>query len=78
MNKTKSKYISSTPAILGGMPVIVGTRIPISRILFLLKDGYTLEAIADDYSWVDKKKIAGAINEVIKTFENPMNVSTAL
>ena len=36
------KYIISDPDILGGTPVIKGTRVPIGRILFLLKDGYTL------------------------------------
>ena len=39
------KYISSTPEILSGMPVITGTRVPIARILFLLKEGYLLEEI---------------------------------
>ncbi len=37
-------YIISDPEILGGTPVIKGTRVSVGRILFLLKDGYTLEA----------------------------------
>jgi len=28
-----SKYITSTPGIMSGQPVIAGTRIPISRML---------------------------------------------
>jgi uncharacterized protein (DUF433 family) len=47
------KYIISDPDILGGTPVIKGTRVPIGRILFLLKDGYTLEAIHEDYPHID-------------------------
>jgi uncharacterized protein (DUF433 family) len=31
-------YISSDPTILSGMPVITGTRVPIARILSLLKE----------------------------------------
>jgi hypothetical protein len=39
------KYITSDPAILSGMPVIVGTRVPVARILSLLKEEYLLEEI---------------------------------
>ncbi len=39
--------ISSDPAILSGMPVITGTRVPIARILSLLKEGYTLPEIQE-------------------------------
>lgn len=60
------KFIISDPEILGGTPVIKGTRIPIARILFLLKDGYTLEAIHEDFSHVDKKTLEGAIDEAIE------------
>ncbi len=60
-----TKYITSTPNILGGIPVIKGTRVPIGRILFLLKDGYTLEAIQDDYPHIDLKTLSGAIDEAI-------------
>lgn len=58
------KYITSDPQILGGAPVIKGTRIPVSRILFLLKDGYTIELIHEQYPHVDTKTIAGAIDEI--------------
>lgn len=56
-------YISSNPNILGGKPVITGTRIPIDQILFLLKDGFTIEAIREEYPQLDIKTIAGAIDE---------------
>lgn len=60
------KFIVSNPEILGGTPVIKGTRIPITRILFLLKDGYTVEAIHQDYPHVDQKTLEGAIDEAIE------------
>lgn len=59
------KLISSDPQILGGMPVITGTRIPIARIVFLLKDGYSVENIADQYPHVGLQKIADVIDELI-------------
>ena len=59
-------YIISDPDILGGKPVIVGTRIPIGQILFLLKNGFTIEAIHEEYPQVDIKTISRAIEEAIE------------
>ena len=59
-----SKYITSTSNVLGGQAVIVNTRVPISRILFLLKDGYTLDAIHEEYPHIDLQMLFGAIDEV--------------
>jgi uncharacterized protein (DUF433 family) len=59
------KYISSTPDIMGGAPVITGTRIPIEVILYRLKDGYTLDEIQEMYDWVDRQTLEGAIDEII-------------
>ena len=64
---TMGKYIISDPDILGGTPVIKGTRVPIGRILFLLKDGYTLAAIQEDYPHIDVKTLSAAIDEAIET-----------
>ncbi len=57
MPKALKKYISRDKDILGGTPVISGTRIPIERIYELIKQGEPLEKLQADYSWVDKKKI---------------------
>lgn len=62
------KYIVSDPKILGGMPVISGTRVPIARILFLLKEGYTVELIQENFPHVPLKTIRGAVDEVIKEY----------
>lgn len=63
-------YIISDPDILGGKPVITGTRVPISRILFLLKEGYTIEAIQEEYPHIPLKKIERAVNELIEMLDN--------
>lgn len=57
------KYITSNPEILGGKPVIIGTRIPVDQILFLLKDGFTIEAINQEYPQLSMKTIAGTVDE---------------
>jgi uncharacterized protein (DUF433 family) len=62
------QYISSNPKIMGGVPCITGTRIPISVILYRLKDGHSIEDINDMYPWVDQNTLEGAIDEAIKHF----------
>lgn len=58
-----NKYIASNPQILGGKPVIKGTRIPVDQVLFLLKEGFTIDAIHEEYPQLDKKTIAGTVSE---------------
>lgn len=72
------KYIVKDPEILGGKPVIVGTRVPISRIIFLLKEGYTIEAIQEDYPHIDSKTIEGAVSELVTILDNSGNASNIL
>ena len=57
----KQSYISSTPSIMRGALVITGTRIPIARILYLLKEGYSIDQIHDQYSWVSKTTLKGVL-----------------
>ncbi len=61
----KKQFIISDPHIMTGKPVIAGTRVPVARILFLLKEGYTLEAIHEEYPHVSLHKIKGAVDELI-------------
>jgi uncharacterized protein (DUF433 family) len=62
-----NKYIVSDPNIMGGAPVIKGTRIPIEVILHRLKEGNSVAAIHKMYAWVDMKTLTGAIDEAIHT-----------
>ncbi len=64
------KYIVSNPRILSGKPVIAGTRVPVDQILFLLKDGYTIEAIHDFYPHVSTAIISGTVNEAARFINN--------
>jgi len=56
-------YITKDPNILGGKPVIKGTRVPIDQILFLINDDYPLEAIHELYPHISIETIKGAIGE---------------
>ena len=64
-------YITTDPQIMAGRPCITDTRIPISVILYRLKDGHSLNDIHDMYSWVDRKTLEGAIDEAIEQFDAP-------
>lgn len=73
-----NKYVISKPNVMGGAPVIAGTRIPVAVIVQRLKEGYTVEAIQKGYSWVPLKNIEGAINELIEDLSRSKNASKIL
>ena len=70
-----SKYITATPGIMSGDPVIVGTRIPISRIIYLLSQGYTVQALHDEYPWVTIKILKGVIDEIVELVNHSPDVT---
>ncbi len=47
--------------------------VPISRILFLLKEGYTLEAIHEEYPHIPLETLSGAIDEVITVINQTLH-----
>ena len=67
------KFISTTPDIMGGAPVVKGTRIPVVVLLYRLKEGYSINEIHKMYPWVDKKTLTGALDEAIETLTTVFN-----
>lgn len=65
-----NNYIVSDPKILSGMPVIKGTRVPVARILSLLKEGYTLEEIHEQFDHIKMETLKGALEEVAAIINN--------
>jgi len=57
-------YIVRDKDIMGGAPIIVGTRIPAERLVALLEFGYTEEKIRKQFPHLDIKKIRGAVSEL--------------
>ncbi len=72
---TKTKYITSTPGIMGGEPVIAGTRIPIDRVVYLLSQGYTIQALHQDYPWVTIRVLRGVLEEMIQIIQTSPDVT---
>lgn len=66
MTKLLKNYITIDQKILNGTPVISGTRIPVERVYHLIKQGNSVEALINDYPWVDKKKLQYTIAYLIK------------
>lgn len=66
------QIIQTNPKVLGGLPVIRGTRVPIARILALLGMNYTLKDIKKEYPQLTKltKK---QLEEILSYFKNKIN-----
>lgn len=64
------KYpIVKNPKILGGTPVIEGTRIPASLVLDLLKKGYSVNLIRTEYPSLSKEKLNAFFSLISKSFD---------
>jgi uncharacterized protein (DUF433 family) len=61
MTDNTSLLITSDPEILGGKPVIAGTRISVQLILEKLGDGWTIQDLLDDYPQLTREQIIAAI-----------------
>ena len=48
-----SDIIETKPNVLGGMPVLKGTRIPIARVVALYVQGYKIKDFKKDYPYID-------------------------
>lgn len=48
--------IQTNPNVLGGQPVIRGTRIPVARIVALHIQGYTVKDFQKDYPYLELSK----------------------
>lgn len=64
--KKSYAYITSTPDIMGGNPVIAGTRVPVDVILYRLSEGYTLKDIHTMYRHVSIDTLKKVIREIVQ------------
>lgn len=56
------KLITQDPDILGGKPIIAGTRMSVESILELLSSGMEIKEILVEYSFLEKEQIQAAID----------------
>lgn len=60
------KLITQDPNILGGKPIIAGTRMSVESILELLSSGMEIKDILKEYPFLEKEQIQAAINYAAK------------
>lgn len=58
----KEERIVSDPAILGGKPVVAGTRIPVYLILELLEADYDIEKVVKEYPSLCEEDVRAALH----------------
>lgn len=54
--------ITQDPNILGGKPIIAGTRMSVESILELLASGMKIDEILKEYSFLHQKHVLAAID----------------
>lgn len=64
------EQIDLDPEIMGGMPVLKGTRIPLARIFAEIADGLTIVAIAEDFD-LEPEHLKGLMDGMACYFGRP-------
>jgi len=57
----QSKVIHSDPEILGGLPVFVGTRVPVQNLIDCLEAGDSLDDFLDSFPTVTREQAVAAL-----------------
>ena len=64
-----AKIVSSDPAVLGGTPVFLGTRVPVAVLFENLADGMTLDEIIDAYPSLSRETALLALQQAEASLE---------
>jgi uncharacterized protein (DUF433 family) len=68
------KFVHSDPEIMGGTPVFVGTRIPVSLFFDWLADGQSVDEFLSVYDWVKREQVMAVLqwaNSFLQVAINP-------
>ncbi len=63
---TNNDLITQDPKILGGKPIVAGTRMSVENILELLSSGMEIREILKEYPFLGKKQVQAAIGYAAK------------
>ena len=55
-------YVAEYPGVCGGYPVIRETRIPVRLVVLFIRDGATVDEIAEMWPTVTSEQIQGALD----------------
>ena len=63
MASTKQTLITSTPDILGGTPVFMGTRVPVQTLIEYLVGGQTIDDFLEGFPTVTREQVIDFLEE---------------
>ena len=63
MATSKQPLVTSTPDILGGMPVFCGTRVPVQTLTEYLEGGQTIDEFLDGFPTVTREQVIAFLEE---------------
>ena len=69
------KVIHSDPDILGGIPVFIGTRVPVQNLIDCLEAGDTLEEFLDSFPSVTREQAVAALEIAREALEESAHSS---
>ena len=69
------KVIHSDPDILGGIPVFVGTRVPVQNLIDCLEAGDSLEEFLDSFPSVTREQAVTALEIAREALEDSAHSS---
>jgi uncharacterized protein (DUF433 family) len=69
------KVIHSDPDILGGIPVFVGTRVPVQNLIDCLEAGDSLEEFLDSFPSVRREQAVAALEIAREALEESAHSS---
>jgi uncharacterized protein (DUF433 family) len=78
VNTMYEELITRNPDILGGKPILKGTRISVEFILNLLSSGWSSEKILEEYTHLTREGILGALEYAWQLVdkESPLLIET--
>ena len=69
------KIIHSDPGILGGIPVFVGTRVPVQNLIDCLEAGDSLDEFLDSFPTVTREQAVAALEIAREALEESAHSS---
>lgn len=68
--------VHTNPAILGGTPVFVGTRVPVQALLDYLQEGDTIDAFLEAFPTVTREQTIAFLGQAARALlDRPRNAA---
>ena len=74
MKTGKDKLVKSSPDILGGTPVFVGTRVPVQNLIDCLEAGDSIDLFLYDFPTVSREQVIAVLETAKEKILSPVVV----